>query len=170
MKPHNTALDWAELRRILHYCPETGVFTYRVTRGRAVAGEVAGSLRPDGYVRIKYQGRNFFAQRLAWFYMTGKWPAEYVDHIDRNKSHNAWSNLREASHTENTWNAGVPRNNKSGVTGVRFRTHLGKWQALIRRNGTLQSLGHYEAFDEAVAARRGAESRLDGRFVVRSAA
>ena len=44
-----------ELRLLLKYDPETGVFTRLVATGgryHASVGDVAGGLRPDGYVTI----------------------------------------------------------------------------------------------------------------------
>lgn len=43
------------------------------------------------------------------------------------------------------------------ISGVRFRDEKGKWTAYINRDGVRYSLGSYETYDEAVAARLEAE-------------
>lgn len=57
------------LCELLHYCPETGIFTWKVTRkGLAKAGTVAGSTNGRGYRQISVDGKLYLAHRLAWFY------------------------------------------------------------------------------------------------------
>ena len=45
------------------------------------------------------------------------------------------------------------------VTGVFRHAQTGRWQAQIRIGGTSIHLGSFEAFDDAVAARRKAEEQ-----------
>ena len=60
------------LRDVLHYNPDTGVFIWlKRTAQRQYAGDVAGFVKKDdGYVVIKINRKKFSAHRLAWFYMT----------------------------------------------------------------------------------------------------
>jgi Demerecviridae HNH endonuclease len=54
------------LRELLHYNPDTGVFTRLVSVNNyyARAGDVAGCIR-DGYLSISVDGRGYQAHRLA---------------------------------------------------------------------------------------------------------
>ena len=53
------------------------------------------------YQRITIGGYDYYAHRLAWFYVYGEWPVNELDHIDEDKENNAIDNLREATHAEN---------------------------------------------------------------------
>jgi hypothetical protein len=76
-----------------------------------------GNLRPDGYLRAKYSGKNYYIHRLAYRLMTGADP-RYIDHINGNRSDNRWLNLREVSKMQNRHNSKTPLTNKTGVKGV----------------------------------------------------
>lgn len=56
------------------------------------------------------------------------------------------------------------KNNKSGKTGVRWATKSNKWQARIGVDGKDISLGYFESFEEAVAAREAAELEYYGKL------
>ena len=89
------------LREALHYDPETGVFTWATAvSSKTVPGARAGNQHIAGYFRIRLDGYSYKAHRLAWLYMTGAWPAECIDHINRNNSDNRFSILREATHKQ----------------------------------------------------------------------
>ena len=52
----------------------------------------------------------------------------------------------------------LSKNNKSGVKGVYYETRANKWRACIGFAGEKIRLGYFSSFDEAVLARRSAES------------
>ena len=84
------------LRKLLNYDPATGVFRWRVNRrGPVNAGDVAGCRGHKGYHQIRVEGTVYQSGRLAWLYMTGKWPKLEIGYIDRNTSDTRWANLRE---------------------------------------------------------------------------
>lgn len=146
------------LRRVLHYCPETGEFTWLVKASfRIPAGSKAGGTNSEGYVLINVQGRRYSAHRLAFIYMTGELPKQQVDHINGNRADNRWANLREVSHLENTRNLRKPKTNTSGIVGVGWVPGIRRWQAKIGRRG---NLGTYDNLLDAVCARRSAEIAL----------
>jgi hypothetical protein len=133
------------LRELLHYDPETGVFTRRVRD----AGKAAGWLNYDGYPLIWLGRRHYRAHRLAWLYMTGEWPKRQIDHIDGHRANNRWLNLREATQTMNNMNSRLSVANSSGFKGVSWRKSRHKWVAHIRINKKLTYLGSFDSPEEA---------------------
>lgn len=137
------------LRRLLKYCPSSGLFSWLVTSGsNSVRGEIAGTTREDGYVRITVDGRQYWAHRLAYFYIYGRMP-KVIDHKDRDRSNNALDNLRNVTYSENNQNAGLESAcNKSGYKGV-FKAKNDKWFARITVDGTTTHLGTFNTPEDA---------------------
>ena len=149
------------LQSLLSYNPETGEFTGLVRRGRCQAGEIAGYPNRVGngkvYIKIKIDGKNYRAHRLAWLYSYGAWPENQLDHIDQNSTNNRLSNLRDVTNAENNKNRKRQNTNSSGFMGVSFRNDTQKWRAGIVVNGKQIHLGHFELKDDAIVARKNAE-------------
>ena len=107
-----------ELKQILDYDPDTGLFRWKIKpRSQTDLGDIAGTLC-QGYIRITINKKNYYAHRLAWLYMTGQWPVNTVDHINRIRNDNRISNLREATDQEQQFHLGEYKNNTSGFKGV----------------------------------------------------
>jgi hypothetical protein len=154
-------LTQEQLRSVLSYEPDTGVFRWAVSRGgRAQAGRLAGYVNNQGRRMIEVCGRAYPASRLAWLYVAGDFPLAQVDHQDRNRLNDAWVNLRLATNKQNCENKGLRRDNKSGCPGVFRRPDSGKWRAKIGHNGKQISIGCFATKAEAVQAKRAAERRL----------
>jgi hypothetical protein len=162
-KPTLTA---ERLRELLHYDPKTGVFTWLYIPGRPnkMAGKVAGRLKDNGYIGICVDGTQQYAHRLAVLYMTGSWPIEEVDHRDRDRANNAWSNLREASRVENATNTKFRAHNTSGARGVSWHSQRRKWRAGITIDGRNFHLGLFDTVAEASAAYQVAASQHHSSF------
>lgn len=158
------ALTQESLKEILHYDPFTGIFTNRVSRSGVYVGEVAGSLHKKGYWMVCVDGINVKAHQAAWLYMKGEWPETILDHEDQNKTNNAWLNLRPATNAENCRNIRMTKRNTSGVLGVGWHKKVGKWQASIRVDRKLISLGYYVDLGDAAMVRRSAELKYFGAF------
>lgn len=150
MKPGPSA---KRLREIIHYDPETGLFTWRVfRRGSAKAGSPAGKPTNKGRISFMLDGVFYLAHRLAWLYVHGTWPADQIDHIDGDPTNNRISNLREATQSQNQQNKHRPnRTNKSGCLGVQSRKN-GKFVAEIQIEKRRVYLGIFENLDDADAA------------------
>lgn len=146
-----------ELLASLKYDEQTGEFTWLVSSGKAKAGQPAGSVKPNGYLNIGLNGRVYRAHRLAFLYMTGRWPAHHVDHVNGCRLDNRWSNLRDVPRQVNSQNRRTAgKNCKSGILGVRKVKN--RWVASLKLNGKTKHVGSYDTVDEAevayVAAKR----------------
>jgi hypothetical protein len=134
-----------ELKSLVFYDPSTGNFYSFGGSGRAPAGQVIGTHREE-YVRIKLNGISYRAHRLAWLYMTGRWPKEHIDHINGKKHDNRWRNLRECSRDTNLLLHRKPRkDNKLGILGVQQIKN--RFRAMFRR----KHLGMFDTPEEASA-------------------
>lgn len=146
------------LKGLLRYDPMTGLFWWtQKPKNQTQAGSVAGCpITKDGYIRIKIEGRRYFAHRLAWVYVHGTWPSHEIDHKDRNRSNNAITNLREATRRQN---------NRNRVTkGYSFNKRDRKFCAQIIVHGRTVSLGRFDTAEEASAAYKRVHTKLAGEF------
>jgi len=156
------------MERLL-YDPVTGIFTWKaVTDGRKhqdrlnrnFAGKPAGSLNINGYWRIRMDGTEWAAHRLAWLYVHGEWPPQFLDHIDGDRENNAISNLRCVGHADNSRNIGMGIRNSTGVMGVYLHKRSNNFKAKIVHHGKEVYLGMFPTIEEAAAARSKAAAKL----------
>jgi hypothetical protein len=162
------ALTQERLKELLDYDPETGIFTWRGVQRQTSVGTIAGSVDKDGYIAICVDYSPRRASRLAWLWMTGEWPSDQVDHKDRDRKNNRFSNLRLATGSQNQGNRSLSKTNKSGFKGVsRYRAgeRSGRpWQASIRISGKSKNLGYFSTREEAHAAYCAAATAVFGEF------
>lgn len=152
MEINNTLqLTQETLKKYLKYDKESGVFTWVVSRGNRLAGDIAGSIE-KGYTRIRLGGVNHAAHRLAWLYETGTWPLGEIDHIDRVRDNNRFANLRDATDRDNATN----RSTNMEVIGAYPRPN-GRWGSCIRYKGEQVYLGQFNTEAEAGNAYKSAE-------------
>src|SRR5262245_26632184 len=93
--PPRTEITAERLREVLSYDLETGWFRWRVSPKHSGIriGRIAGQC-DCGYWRIEIDGKAYLAHRLAWLYVTGKFPDQQIDHVNGDGTYNAWCNLR----------------------------------------------------------------------------
>lgn len=154
-----------ELHEIFSYNPETGeLFWKKKISVKCKIGKIAGGLNKNGRMIVGIGYKHYRVHRIAWAMMTGKWPENEIDHINRNPSDNRWENLREATHSQNMKNLTIPKTNKSGHKGVSWHAIGKKWQAHIKANGVNHYLGLFNTAEEAAKAYIEASKKLHGEF------
>jgi hypothetical protein len=159
--PRN-ALPTAYLRKILSYNKRTGFFRWKVTLPpRGKKGRIAGQRDKNGRVFIGIHGARYSAHRLAWKYVTGRWPKKEIDHKN-GKQKNNWKNLREASHAQNMRNGKKKAHSRQPYKGV--KKHRNKWIARIIYKWREIYLGLYDTPEEAYAAYCKAAKSLHKKF------
>jgi hypothetical protein len=152
-------LDPDRLRHVLQFDPESGKFTWlNPQNSRIRAGTPAGHV--GKYMRIRIDGISYLAHRLAWLYMTGEWPSGQIDHVNCDKLDNRWSNLRDASPSQNNANVGPRARNTSGHKGVTWHKRNERWQVYLGRS----FVGQFVSKDEAAEAYQKAAEERFGEF------
>jgi hypothetical protein len=153
------------LRSILDYNPETGIFLWALPRRKAKVGNEAGYIKKNkGYRYIEIDGKTYAAHRLAWVFVNGKEPKNFIDHINGIKSDNRIKNLREATNGQNRANSLT--NNKYGLKGVSYKKWIKKnpWMAQITFNKKVIYIGCFPTKEEAHKAYCEKAKNLHGDF------
>lgn len=102
-----------------------------------------------GYLSVKIDGVRYRLHTLAWLYVHGQYPENFIDHINGCKSDNRFCNLREVTGSQNQWNTSLRADNTSGVKGVSWKKDVGKWRARCAKNGKTFELGYFTTVEEA---------------------
>lgn len=154
------------LKSQLRYDPDLGVFTWVAKKQKVKIGAIAGKVRPNGYVEIRVDLVSYQAHRLAWLYMTGEWPGDDIDHINRNPSDNSFKNLRPATRSQNLCNVPALSTSSTGARGVDFHKASGRYRARIRADGRRIDLGLFKTIEDASAAYQEAAAKFHGGFSI----
>ena len=142
------------LREVLHYDPESGIFTWIKSSRPGWVGKVAGSIASGGYLQILVDKHPYRSHILAWLYMTGKWPELEVDHKNRIRTDNSWDNLRQATDSEQCRN----RNSTPGKSGVRgVSPYRGRWKVQTTLRSGVRTQDYFADLFSAVAHRKSQE-------------
>lgn len=163
-----------ELRSLVNYDPETGIFTWKVDRrmGRTGKGKlVAAAGKPMGdrtashnYPQVNIRKNVYLLHRLAFLYMTGEWPKGHVDHKDGGRGNNSWENLRDVPQRVNNQNLRLARvDSNLGVQGVYFDRHgkkIKRFRSCVTVDGTVHRLGYFSTPEEAHEAYVTAKRKL----------
>ena len=132
------------LKEVFRYDPISGIFTRLIaTSNNVKVGDVAGTPNELGYLLICIDGHRYRAHRLAWLYMTGRWPVDEIDHVESNPRDNRFAKLREATHAQNMANCRKPSTNRSGLKGVSWDAINQRWRASISVRGKSINLGRF---------------------------
>jgi hypothetical protein len=148
----NSTITAAELKSELLYNADNGTFTWLKHKSiHAKQGAIAGRPNHSGYILIIINGTSYRAHRLAWLYVHGVWPTNYLDHINGDRADNRIANLRECTIAENAQNSKkAHKDSRTGLLGIRKSKN--KWQARICVAGKQFNLGLHETPEAAHAA------------------
>lgn len=146
-------LTQERLKEVLDYDPETGVFRWKYTEGRAIRGAEAGTIASNGYRVISINNKKHKAHRLAWMFLYRNFPISQIDHINQDRADNRIHNLRSVSALENGRNQKIRTNNSSGFNGVTWNKRDNIWTSGIRINNVRKNLGSYVYKKDAISAR-----------------
>lgn len=134
------------VRRALDYDAISGVLRWKwredvgVAANERFAGRRAGTQSKE-YRVVRLNGFQYLEHILAWLWVTGKFPAIQIDHRNLDGFDNRWSNLREATQSQN--NANRPKcTGWSPWKGVHQRGR--RWRAHITANRKTRYIGTFD--------------------------
>lgn len=136
----------------LAYNPLTGAFTWKIRIAYNVyPGTVAGrNSKAGGYPYVRIDNEEVTCARLAFFYMTGKWPERRVRFINGDKTDCRWENLTlynglagEFDHKtkegrqayQNAYRKLVPQTEKARALRESFGITLAQYQEMHENQG-----------------------------------
>ena len=156
---HKDLITAEEARQLFSYNPDTG----QLFRGGKTLREITCRDR-YGYIVLGVRYKTIRAHRLVWLLHYGKWPVNFIDHVNGNPSDNRIENLREASYAENNRNRSINRKNTSGFKGVTYDKSRRNWTAKITVGNKTSNLGRFPTPEEAHSAYCAAARKLHGEF------
>lgn len=176
--PKTPNIDPALLPTLLDYDRETGALTWRARPAEMFSHpciaaawntKFAGTpalfkISSSGYRRGELGGRDIYAHRAIWAFVTGEWPTLQVDHIDRNPLNNRWNNLRLATSRQNLANRAKRPGSSSVFMGVCWSKRRQKWQATVSINDFSKSLGYFANPEDAARAYDAGAIEAHGEF------
>ena len=135
----------SELKQLLDYNPDTGIFTWKVKKiGIKFIGSKAGTYDKDKYIQIKINQKIYRSHRLAWLYQYGIFPKFDLDHINGIKDDNRICNLREVTASQNMFNTKIKITNTSGIKGISWCKRDKRWIAHLSINKKQTHLGSFK--------------------------
>jgi len=153
-------LTFQDAIKHFNYNYETGVLKWLVpTAYRVNIGDEAGCINSRGHLQTMINGRFYQVHRIVWLICTGEFPKNNIDHIDKNKLNNKFSNLRDVTQSENCKNQSIRSDNKSGTVGI-DKIKSG-WRAQIQVNKTKINLGLFKNKQDATLAREQANIKYN---------
>lgn len=162
--PETGVLTWRADRPASHFASDQKARRYQALLSGRLSGN-AGTVNRNGYriVGVNYGGKVFklSAHRIVWALHTGDWPKLHIDHINRVRTDNRISNLRDVSHAVNMQNRAPSKDGSAGSTGVRQRKG-GRYAAYINNGGRQRHLGVFDTEAQAHAAYLAEAARVYG--------
>jgi hypothetical protein len=151
-------LTQQEIKSKLHYNAETGIFTWLKN------GKIAGTKNGSGYIIISLNNIRYQIHRLAWLYVYGVNPINYIDHINGIRNDNRICNLRNATPSQNLQNSKLFRVGGKKQKGVSFVKRRNKWRARCMINGIMKNIGDFNTESLATSAYNEYAKQVQGKF------
>lgn len=157
-------LTQARALELFEYSSVDRGLLWRVTRSKAKAGHLAGSVDKDGYLIVGIDGYRYKVHRVVYLMFHGILPDSPIDHADCEKMNNLIGNLRPADHSQNRCNVKLQRVNSTGFKGVHFNKNAKKFRSIIKARGATRFLGYFDTAEQAYEAYKAAAAEMHGQY------
>lgn len=153
------------LHELYDYDAKVGQLVWTAYNGRCrhVGKSVGSKNKATGYIVTRLFGVSYGVHRLIWLYHYGRWPNNYIDHINGVKTDNRIENLRDttpAENVRNTFNIKKTNTGYRGVNRVRAVKSAKPYKTGITVDNVIINLGRYETIEDAVAVYHTAREML----------
>ncbi|EKD22531.1 MAG: pathogenesis-related transcriptional factor and ERF protein [uncultured bacterium] len=148
-KHRRLGLTAEQAKEVLHYDPQTGQLTWKISVGSIKKGALVTSLCSQGYIRVCIHGHRYGAHRVIWLMATGEWPRHDIDHLSGVRTDNRLANLRDVTRQQNLQNLRTGRGSSKLIGVARYKD---RFRAEIRIAGKKHHLGCFDTAEEAHGA------------------
>lgn len=137
------------LREVLDYDPSSGIFRWKVRLSKNVpVGRRAGRLGVRGHRYIRIDNGDYQAQRLAWLWCKGEWPAKKLRFVNKDPDDARIENLRYDNGLSGKHDHKSPTGRAAYLRAHRIANSAYYRDLEFRRNFGL-SLAEYQAMHDA---------------------
>lgn len=152
--------DVNRLREVFDYNADTGELIWKMRVANCTQiGSVAG-WKAAKYLQVTLDGKHYYTHRIIWKMVYGQiGNTSQIDHINGVHTDNRLCNLRLVDQSTNMKNQTMPKNNSSGIIGVRFHDFSGLWVGYIKSNGVIQQK-YCRKMEDAILWRKQKEKEL----------
>jgi hypothetical protein len=160
-------LTWRNRPR-QHFATDSAHRAFNTKHAGKPAGCVVHYKNGRSYISVNLRrgGRtsHYLAQRIIWTMLHGSTAQNMdVDHADRDGLNNRRVNLREATRSQNLWNA-TGKKNQFGLKGVGLHRKTGLYVASLRKHGRCIHYSYHKTKGLAAVARAKAALMHHGEF------
>lgn len=156
-KPTDIDIPVSQVQSAFEYDPIKGHIFYKNPARfnmRATIGARADKLcKRTGYRFVIFCGRRLRAHRLAFAIFYNRWPDNFIDHKNGDKSDNSINNLQDVTHRENTLRARSRLKKRVSEGGVNIEfgvfRHDPGYKVVKFSHGVYNYGGYFKTLDEA---------------------
>jgi hypothetical protein len=125
------------------------------------AGDKAGTLSKDGYIRVFIQGKSYLAHQIVFMMING-YKANEIDHINGVKTDNRPENLREVTRSQNRLNTASRA--KTGIKNVFLHSKGTGYEVSMTVNGIKKYFGLFRDLELAELVAYKAREKFHGEY------
>jgi hypothetical protein len=149
-------MNQEELKKIVEYDPDTGIFTRD--------GRILGTKTAQGYLTATIKSKPYLLHRLAFIFMNDKLPKGQCDHVNGTRTDNRWCNLREVTCQQNMFNKRSNLNREENMKNVYWIPKLNRYRVKVKVNGETRHYGYFDKLEDAIHQAKEVQKVLHGFY------